>query len=309
MDDAPPTACPAGRFVLPGLLLFSLLATAALLYPFPALRDSALGQAWMDAGHFPLFLGWQWLLTAVLAGRVRGAALVSAVTLVLLAGLVEIVQGQVGRSLSLSDWLHGVAGVACAALLPSPLHRHRRRVWLLATLALATLFTEPALRESLRWQQDLRQFPRLLDASSSRLPLFWSPLPSDGPASATLTPGWCDGQPCLTVQPLPLTYSGLSRAVNAGDWRPFRHLRLQLRCPRPLTLLVRIDDDRPAPGLSERFNAERTCAGEQQTLVLPLTGASGVGAAIDIARVRRLALFTAPAPAPASFQLLRVELE
>ena len=64
MQLNPPTACTAGRFALPALLLFSLLAAAALLSPFSSLRHSLLWQVWMDFCHFPLFLVWQCLLAA-----------------------------------------------------------------------------------------------------------------------------------------------------------------------------------------------------------------------------------------------------
>jgi|TARA_R100000149_G_scaffold25276_2_gene9506 VanZ family protein len=68
---------------------------------------------WDKAGHFLSFyvLTILYVLAAPHAPRWAIVAL-----LVVAGGLIEIVQGQVGRNAEWADWLADIAGIACAAL-------------------------------------------------------------------------------------------------------------------------------------------------------------------------------------------------
>ena len=316
MQLNPPTACTAGRFALPALLLFSLLAAAALLYPFSSLRHSLLWQAWMDFAHFPLFLVWQCLLAA--AGRALGwrwAGGVSAVALLVLAAVVEVVQARVGRSLSLHDWLIGALGAGCGWWLGRWPVTSPRVLWikLLPVAACTVLAAWPALRVSQQVWQDYQQLPALLVLEPVQLPPFWHPLPDDIAATtstARLDVAPCDQQLCLLVTTVPKQFSGVARRFEFADWRAYQWLQIRVRTAEPLDLNVRIDDARsPAPAYAERFNGGYRLPAGEQDLRIPLQGEAGVGRQIDLAHVRKLALFVAPQPEPVSFRLLQVTLE
>ncbi len=317
MELNPPTACSAGRFVLPALLLFSLLAVAALLYPFPSLQHSVLWQSWMDVCHFPLFLLWQMLLAAVLrALGWRHAALISAGGLLVLAALVELVQARVGRSLSLHDWLMGALGVGCGLWLGHWRQASRpvRGTMLVAVVASALLAAAPALQVSRQVWQDRQQFPDLLVLTADRLPAFWSPLPAaedpaESPSTALLQVASCDGPACLRVTTASGVYSGVARYFEFADWRGRQALHIRVQVAEPLSLNVRIDDARRSPSFAERFNGEFRLPSGVQDLRIPLSGDTGVGRQIDLANVRKLALFVGPQLQPVSFRLLQVRLE
>lgn len=308
----PRTACFAGRYVFIGLLLFSLLAVIGLLVSAPALRQSLLVQTWMDVGHFPLFLCWQLLLAGVLRtlGWRRGHW-IAAVVLLLLAALVEWVQGAVGRDVSLRDWLIGAVGVGNGLALG---YWRKGVSWQRAGLVLLVLVSAGwashwALKVSAQVWQDRQQFPQLLALQPGRVPPFWWALPTGVRPTAQLHTAPCDQRQCLVVTTLPGAYSGVSRQFENSDWRGYRALLIEVRSASALQLHVRIDDQRPAPPMLERFNTELAFPGGQHSLRIPLQGEQGVGGIIDLATVQRLAIFVSPQDQPVSFRLLRVTLE
>lgn len=114
-----------GRSLLWLARLAAGLATVATLWlAFEPPGDGPGLIPWDKAGHFLSFyaLTLLYLLAAPRAPRWAIVAL-----LVVAGGVIEIVQGQVGREADGLDWLADIAGIACAAL-PVGLEALRRRM-------------------------------------------------------------------------------------------------------------------------------------------------------------------------------------
>ncbi|MDP3377315.1 MAG: VanZ family protein [Brevundimonas sp.] len=103
-----------GRPMLWLARLMAALATLATLWlAFEPPGDGPGLIPWDKAGHFLSFyvLTILYLLAAPRAPRWAIVAL-----LVAAGGVIEIVQGQVGRNAEWADWLADIAGIACAVL-------------------------------------------------------------------------------------------------------------------------------------------------------------------------------------------------
>lgn len=101
------------------------LATIATLWlAFESRGDGPGLIPWDKAGHFLCFfvLTLLYTLAAPRTPRWRIIAL-----LIVAGGVIEIVQGQVGRNAEWGDWIADIAGIACAAL-PVWLEGLRRRM-------------------------------------------------------------------------------------------------------------------------------------------------------------------------------------
>ena len=102
------------------------LATVATLWlAFEPPGDGPGLIPWDKVGHFLSFYVLT-ILYVLAAPRAPRWAIVG--LLVVAGGMIEIVQGQVGRNAEWGDWLADIAGIACAAL-PVWLEalRHRMR--------------------------------------------------------------------------------------------------------------------------------------------------------------------------------------
>lgn len=114
-----------GRSLLWFARLVAALATVATLWlAFEPPGDGPGLIPWDKAGHFLSFYVLT-LLYLLAAPRAPRWAILGG--LVLAGGLIEIVQGQVGRNAEWADWLADIAGIACAAL-PVWLEDLRRRM-------------------------------------------------------------------------------------------------------------------------------------------------------------------------------------
>lgn len=114
-----------GRSLLWLSRLAAALATLATLWlAFEPPGDGPGLIPWDKAGHFLSFYVLT-LLYLLAAPRAPRWTIISG--LVLAGGLIEIVQGQVGREADGLDWLADIAGVACA-IVPVWLETLRRRM-------------------------------------------------------------------------------------------------------------------------------------------------------------------------------------
>jgi VanZ family protein len=99
---------PPDRLLQAAFFVAAVVAFTAAIWPQPVMPEAANGD---KAIHFTSFYVLEFL--ALMAFRKR--LVLPAVGLVLLGGLIEVVQGMVGRDRSGWDWLADILGVVAAA--------------------------------------------------------------------------------------------------------------------------------------------------------------------------------------------------
>lgn len=304
----------------------ALLAVLSLALPAIALVLSLPSQPliWRvlnNAAHAPVFGALAvvlLLLTRRWSARPAWAQYGGAFSLTVLAGAaIEWIQPSLGRAGEWQDlWtdaLGACAGLAAAAFFSLP------RRWLSAflfTVATAAAFW-PVAEAALGYWQRMRQFPTVMDFSSRP---DWYFIRTRGLTFEVgeLPGAWSRPQdpPSLHLRVIGGDWPGITHVEPQPDWRGHTQLMLDLTNPgdEPLTLTLRVHDERHDNRWRDRFNRTFTLApSARRLLAIPLTdiARAPVGRALDLARVAGLILYgvSGRADAGREYYLTRIWLE
>lgn len=272
-----------------------------------------------DAVHVPLF--------ALMAGAIhlflsqhdfsREARLVVAALLsIVLAFAIELLQPYFGRSQSNVDLENGVIGSligACGiALYPA---RTRLAVGGFATAAVIAVLGAllPAWTEWRALQLQHAQFPLLADFEKPLELTMWSPIWDADPSEqlALSTSRSKNGKHSLKVITVPGRSSGVVFRLNEMAWRRDAVLELSVFNPgKPFELELRVDDYQDCSKFDRRFNRSFHLAAGWNELALPVAEIelTPSGRPLQIQRLDRILLFTAPSPLRRAFYLDHLRL-
>ncbi len=278
------------------LVGLALLGAVGLLF-LPRIAPPS-GLWWETAWntlHFPGFVLITIALERVLAWGVACAhrrRLLAVAVAVLIAVGSELAHDLLGRSSSWGDLLFDAVGIAFGLLLLVAVPRAGTRGrWALAGagVLLVLVLLTPGWRGMAVAAGHRAAFPDLANFSQRGTLALWR---AQGNATLALDPG----REVLEVRIGAGNFSGVSLWPAAGDWRGKSALNLVIDNPgEPFWLGIRIDD--ASPGASrhgDRYNGEREIGPGRVTLRLPLAEIERGPAerALDLGRIRRLALFT-----------------
>lgn len=266
-----------------------------LLVPLPAWSTRA-GAELENAGHAPLFaavaLGaWACFRRTMGAAAPLRAFVLAAIVTVVLSFATEFVQPLTGRDESLQDVLTDLLGATAglsALAAWRVVHRtgQKAALVLLALLALG-IVSWPLVEATRAYRHRQAIAPRLLDPDAAvgryflqRRAIRFAPDP-DG--------GW-------RVTPARSQWPGLTVDEVLPDWSAYRALAIEVRNPgdRPLTLLLRIDDEYAHRRYSDRYNGSITLAPHQRsTWRIPLARLSHrtAGRNLELTHMRRVILY------------------
>lgn len=305
------------------VLALALLAILSFL-PLPNGDFPGFWHAFMDSGHMPAFAGLTLLFyfrsAQAQTRTLRESLLLSAITALGIALLIEIIQPYFDRSRSLDDFAAGATGTlfAIGGILLwrfTPLRLWRVSYGIACTVA-ALFLAIPMFLEgaALVWQR--ANFPLLADFESHAQLRLWHAYPQredTTAARASLARDFSsDGTQALLVDTLPGTYSGVVYSANGFDWSPYRTLAFDIFTPEPpFDLNLRIDDDRPCTDFDDRYNAALSLRSGWNSIRIPLAQIESAPRTrlLNLRAVRRMLLFTLPQREPRVFYLAHLRLE
>ena len=223
--------------------------------------------------------------------------------------LVELLQAAIGRRVSVGDIARDAGGAGAAVLVAASFHARRRPAsrWALrlAALALAAAFAPPTVKALIDERRASRQFPILAAFTHpDELGRFeWS----------GATPG-----PLARDRVLPLTfwpgrYPGFVLRYFPHDWRGFRRLVVTATNPdpRPLSLVVRIDDERHNQEYTDRYNGRFMMGPGRDEIRVSLEAVETAprGRTLDLSRVSEVVIFSPGLREPRVLRLESIRLE
>lgn len=236
--------------------------------------------------------------------------------IVLLLGIViELLQSELDRQVDWRDILRNLEGVWLVLAWGPVLSRQapsNRLSWFLAALTGLILLFELAVTGTVaarQWQVN-HQLPLLYDFRQEDPSPFWT----GNPSPSTLH---TNNQPySLKIELGTETYSGVSLGNLPADWRGYGQLIITLFNPsqEQLTLTLRINDvdhDRGDNAYGDRFNTRLVLGPGFNTFTLGLDDVRNAPASrtMDMARVRRLGLFSVRLQAPRTVYLSDLRLD
>ena len=290
------------------LAMVALLGCVLLLFVGgpDGYSSRSVRQGW-QFGHVLLFFVATRLALPVLRSRLGVRESVSLVLLAagLIGGLVEWLQGFVGREVSWTDVRLDVIGAAlglagrmptapAAAPAPDRWWGDRRLPFLLAAIALVVLVWLEALplgRTLLDEYRARRDFPVLV-AWASELEL--DRVKADGSLRIDNAPGR-PGERSLRIGLPPSAFAGFELQYFPGDWRGYGVLEITLRVPvgAPGSITCRVHDAAHDNRYADRFNRRFEVFPGWNVLALPLADIQRAprGREMDIARVQGVGCF------------------
>lgn len=307
--DSSPTASPSASglpwLATPfGRRLSWLLLAAMLPLLFapigPDYYSHRLYRALWDLGHLPCFALAAYVTVRGLWGRVElsGAAWVLWLSggALLMGALVELVQQQIGRSVSGRDLFNDLVGAYLVAVLYRPIQRQLAAPWrrflrlvLVALLGLALApLTFLLYDHFLAW----RQFPLLAGFEHPTELSRWKGGPYERVAQYP-----AEGEYALRIPFAGQGYEGVSLSHFPGNWQGFGYLELSLyNAGEGLRATLRIHDEAHLRGemaYSDRYNLHFQVAPGWNHLRVPLQRVAQAPATreLDLAKVRNLGLF------------------
>lgn len=290
----------------------AIALAAALPFFFVGFGRDAFLAPLLDACHVLYFGGAAWLVTRTwpaLAARPGWQRLGLLVAMAAVAGgVIELVQVPAGRSASLDDWGRDLAGAAIGGLLATPGGAARRHVAAqVLALVLALWLLTPALLRAADWWRAWHAFPVLADFGVRADARRWL----HGRAASLA------GVPVLAVElPAARPWAGTALFGPLGDWRGYRtlSLRLHLDAGAAVAMTLKLSDAghyERGGAVDDRVNWRLRLQPGWQEVAIPLAAiaTAGNGRAMDLARLRELALFVdAPLPHPRRLAIARVRL-
>ncbi len=282
----------------------------------PGWADGPLYKAAWNLGHILFFF----ILTLLIRPQhwLGGWRLITVTTLVVFTagGLIELLQGKLGRSVSWHDIARDLIGAWLALAWLSWPRQRRCVVWLARFVVLALLLRElwPVVAVGLQQWQLTRQIPQLYDFTndSDNAQAFW-----DGNVQrSTRYADELDGQFSLKVSIGTGRYSGASLDNLASDWSNYQSLALTLFNPeqQPLAMTLRINDrahDRGNNAYEDRFNTRLVIAPGLNRFTISLTDVQQAPATrlMTMTDIRRLLIFASNQATPTSVYLLELRLQ
>lgn len=232
-------------------------------------------------------------------------------------GLIELVQPWIGRGAQLHDlWtdtLGAVAGLALASAVTGP----RRLPGLLVAIVAMAVVSIPLVRAVRGYLERERQFPTVLDFTSTA-DWYFVRLRGVHVETGALPARWRrDGDPpALKLRIVGGRWPGITHFEPQPDWRGYARLNLDLLNPgaRTLTLTLRVHDLAHDNSHGDRFNRTFTLApGVRRVVTVPLSeiARGPERRALDLGRVAGLILYAGSEPDEAGREcyLTRIWLE
>jgi hypothetical protein len=276
------------------LLLGLGLAVALLLMPFPPSWRGLWQEKLQDLGHLPLFAGLTLLLwicvgpasragpgrsgepsrtqsAARLAAPTRSAARLAAPTGLLwsvliaigIAGLAEIVQGWVGRTMGLGDFLRGsLAALATGAVIAGwQWRRYPLRV--VACLLVAAALLAWPLVDGVPYlvdaYQGARAFPVLADFATQRQLLRWRTRQASLTRVEADPPATWEGRLEFFPGPHPYSYGAVRPILR--DFSDYRWLCYSFSVlDKPVELVISLRSGSGEPGVTTHYQEQKIYA-------------------------------------------------
>lgn len=301
--------------------------TAILLVVFPLFfvggpdwTSGPLYRSVWDLGHI-LFFGLLTLIIRMHFGIKGWRQWLGIIAGVFLASIViEYLQSYTDRQLDWGDILRNLIGAGLVIAWGSPTDRpgeaspaaFRTTVWAgrVAVTVLLALELFAVADVATQQYQIERGLPLLADLESPRVLEHWS-----GNLERSREHGR-NGDHSLEITLETGRYSGVSLNNMPNDWRDYGHLRLDLFNPgtTPLALTLRINDqqhERGSNAYGDRFNTRlvATPGWNHYQIDLSEVQAAPASRSMDMARIRRLGLFTSGLQAPRKLFLAGLRLE
>ena len=285
-----------------GLSLILLVVMLFLLFaPIgPDYYSHRLYRTLWDLGHLPCFALVAYVTVRGLWGRVRlsGPAWILLLSGgALLAGvLVELIQFQVGRSVSGRDLFNDLVGAYLVAVLYPPIQRqlapYLRRFLRAVLVALLAVAFAPLVIQAYDHSLALRQFPLLASFEHPTELSRWK-----GSRHERVAQYPVDGEYALRLRFQGEGYEGVSLSHFPGDWRGFEFLELSIYNEgEALRATLRIHDDAHVRGemaYSDRYNLGLQVESGWNHLRIPLqqVAQAPLNREMDLSKIRNLGLF------------------
>lgn len=242
-------------------------------------RDFWAIHKFYDFLHFPAFaaLGALWCLGLrgdpdVLRWRVRLVAGTA-----ILAILMEWLQPLTGRSASMVDALHSLAGLAVGV---AGTHESLRRAWRWSILGLAAFVVAlgalEVLGNALAIRHREQSLPVLGDFETQLELRLWHPQGTDLHHCSRVSRVHCpelSGRGSLAVEPGPEDFPGVRFKTGSLDASHYEWILFRIHNPgKPLELIFRVDDAGSIPGSLHRFSHVLQVPTGTSSFRLPLQG-------------------------------------
>lgn len=302
-------ALSARRPLLPSAREAFCIAAVAILLPLFFIRPPSSSSAllWISAasnlGHVVFFA----LLTTVIHGRypLHSGRRWIAMTLaaLILSGVIELIQGQIGRTVSVADILRNLAGTWAVIVWQQterPLMRHGR------VLVVGFLSLEIVLLALSGYQhyRRLQNFPIINTVETVADFQQWRSLNSHLKRSKLTS---SEGSHALQVEILPGDFSGAILNRFPADWQGFTHLLVDIHNPQSevLTLTLRIHDreherEPNAYTYADRFNRALQLQPGWNPIRIPLDElvAAPAEREMNLAEIKEMRFFVADSKKP-----------
>ena len=290
------------------MIILLIGAGFAAMLPLPAfLSSGAVSHRVCDALHLPMFAFVALALHPLLSPDInrRRRLLLTALISSSLAAAVELIQPCTGRNASWRDFGFGMIGIGLALWL---LSRYRtagaKQSICFAVTALAglTVVTWPIWNAHGHAIQLREIFPHLIHARPQTNATFWH---AQGGAELQF-----DNHGQIQVDTRSGEWSGIHFTPGGQDWSHYETLVLHLTgtAPQPFLLGLRIDD-KASTDHSNRFHTYLELLSGGQVIRIALADVNAGATPLDLSRVVRMVLHTAPDDPPRCFTLERAFLE
>jgi hypothetical protein len=238
----------------PLTLLAIALAAALLLVPLPGAWRGLWQSKVLDLGHVPLFA----LLTVLVWRRLGPGVLGPIAIAVGLAAAGEVLQGLVGRSAGLRDFVRGALGALAAgagiAAWQARLRPAQAFGWLLAVAALIAWPLYDAVPYLIDAWEGSRDFPVLAQFRTERELLRWQ----WRQAEMTRIPAAEGGAARVTFLPGPESYPYAALRPIRRDLRGYREVCFSLTVPgESLELVISLRSGSGDPDATTHYQEPR----------------------------------------------------
>lgn len=266
-----------------------------------------------NLGHILFFF----LITLLLQPQCRFGGwrlvTVTSVGVFVAGGLVELVQGGIGREADLHDILRNLVGAWLALAFLSWPDQKPVAVWLTRVGVVMLLLWELWLVAAIGLQQwqVTRQMPQLYNFATTSMHMFWS----GNVQRSTRFADSVDGQYSLKVNIGTEKYSGASLNNLASDWSHYQNLAVTLFNPEqtPLTMVLRLNDrdhDQSDNAYDDRFNTRLVVAPGLNRFTVSLAEVQQAPATrlMNMTDIHRLIIFASNQATATTVYLLELSL-
>ena len=295
------------------------LAYASLFFPFRFEIDRFFWNRLLDAGHVPLFVVLSLVLYYALEGTARNKRIIgTAIVATFVAVSTELVQPLLDRSMSWTDLLNGLLGIALGLIGLVVWSNPRRKVFIVAhsmlTAGIIIFALIPAWRSYRGISYRDSQFPVLGRFEDSRELELWrgNGWGASPPTALSLSREYKkEGLRSLKIIPRG-SWPGTHFSAGEMDWSGFNDFIFDVYNPRGERIfIIRIDDDGDTSSYRLRFNREVTLGTGWHEVRVPIIEIEHGPAdrKLNISKIRDVLIFLAKRDNEATFYLDNVRLE